>query len=105
MRRAVITGLGIVSPIGVDAFCQAALEERSGLGPPTSFDASKLPRECQVVGEVRDFSPGGSMPGDSYRTVARFSQFAHRGNRRMPPSSQDGDQGVSRIATAPATGS
>lgn len=53
-RRAVITGLGIVSPIGVgtEAFWRAALEGRSGIGRPTLFDASKLPLECQIVGEI-----------------------------------------------------
>jgi 3-oxoacyl-[acyl-carrier-protein] synthase II len=77
-RRAVITGLGIVSPIGlgIDAFWQAALEGRSGLGPPTRFDASKLPRECQIVGEVSDFDAGQWTAGHAYRTAGRFSQFA-----------------------------
>jgi 3-oxoacyl-[acyl-carrier-protein] synthase II len=53
-RQAVITGLGIVSPIGtgVEAFWRAAREGRSGIGRPTLFDASKLPPECQV----RDFA-------------------------------------------------
>lgn len=77
-RRAVITGLGIVSPIGVgvDAFWRAALEGRSGIGRPTLFDASKLPPECQIVGEVRDFDPLLWMPAPAARMAGRFSQFA-----------------------------
>jgi 3-oxoacyl-[acyl-carrier-protein] synthase II len=77
-RRAVITGLGIVSPIGIGIgpFWRAALAGRSGLGPPTLFDASKLPRECQVVGEVSDFDARQWTTGHTYRTAGRFSQFA-----------------------------
>ena len=46
-RQPVITGLGIVSPIGigVDKFWEAALAGRSGIGRPTLFDGSKLPAE------------------------------------------------------------
>jgi len=77
-RQPVITGLGIVSPIGigVQPFWQSALAGRSGTGPPQLFDSSKLPPDCQVVGEVRDFDPRDWMPGASARMAARFSQFA-----------------------------
>lgn len=77
-RQAVITGLGIVSPIGtgVAKFWQSALAGRSGIGRPTLFDASKLPPECQIVGEVRDFNYRDWMPGQSGRMAGRFSQFA-----------------------------
>jgi 3-oxoacyl-[acyl-carrier-protein] synthase II len=77
-RQAVITGLGIVSPIGigVDRFWAAARAGRSGIGTPTLFDASKLPRECQIVGEVTDFDVKQWMPGAAGRMAGRFSQFA-----------------------------
>jgi 3-oxoacyl-[acyl-carrier-protein] synthase II len=77
-RQPVITGLGIVSPIGIgiEKFWSAALAGRSGIGRPTLFDASKLPSECQIVGEVRDFNPKVWMQGHSYRMAGRFSQFA-----------------------------
>jgi 3-oxoacyl-[acyl-carrier-protein] synthase II len=77
-RQAVITGLGIVSPIGIgiDAFWASARAGRSGIGYPTLFDASKLPRECQIVGEVADFNVRDWMPGAAGRMAGRFSQFA-----------------------------
>jgi 3-oxoacyl-[acyl-carrier-protein] synthase II len=77
-RRAVITGLGIVSPIGVgvERFWASARAGRSGIGTPTLFDASKLPRECQIVGEVTDFDVQDWMPGAAGRMAGRFSQFA-----------------------------
>ncbi len=77
-RRAVITGLGIVSPIGVgiDSFWAAARAGRSGISTPTLFDASKMPRECQIVGEVKNFDVRDWMPGTAGRMAGRFSQFA-----------------------------
>src|SRR5436309_6235760 len=77
-HQPVITGLGIVSPIGigVDKFWEAAVAGRSGIGRPTLFDCSKLPRECRMVGEVSGFDPKIWMPNLAYRTAGRFSQFA-----------------------------
>ena len=77
-RSAVITGLGIVSPIGIgtEDFWASACAGRSGIGHPTLFDASKLPRECQIVGEVSEFDPRKWMYSSAARTAGRFSQFA-----------------------------
>ena len=76
-RQPVITGLGIVSPIGigVEKFWSAALAGRSGIGTPTLFDASKAPAPSQVVGEVRDFNPLDWMSSQTAKIAARFSQF------------------------------
>jgi 3-oxoacyl-[acyl-carrier-protein] synthase II len=75
--EAVITGLGVVSPIGigVEAFWESACLGRSGLGRP-SFPVPALPEECRVVGEVRDFLPRQWIPLQTARTASRFSQFA-----------------------------
>jgi 3-oxoacyl-[acyl-carrier-protein] synthase II len=77
-RSAVITGLGIVSPIGIgtEDFWASACAGRSGIGHPTLFDASKLSRECQIVGEVSEFDPRKWMSGHAGRIAGRFSQFA-----------------------------
>ena len=76
-RQPVITGLGIVSPIGIgiDKFWSAALAGRSGIGRPTLFDASKLPPDCQIVGEVRPSIRSTGCPAQTARIAARFSQF------------------------------
>lgn len=78
MRQPVITGLGIVSPIGtgVDRFWEAALEGRSGIGLVTRLDVSALPFECRIAGEVQDFNPRDWMTGRSAKMAGRFSQFA-----------------------------
>ena len=77
-RQPVITGLGIVSPIGVgvEKFWAAALAGKSGIRTPTTFDASKLPRECRIAGEVLDFDPREWMPTPTLKVAGRFTQFA-----------------------------
>ena len=56
-RRVVLTGTGVVTPIGLDlsSFAESLLAGRGGIGPLHSFDASALP--VRFGGEVRDFDP------------------------------------------------
>ena len=77
-RQPVITGLGIVSPIGVgvEKFWAAALAGKSGIRTPTTFDASKLPTDCRLVGDVKDFDVLDWMPARVAKMAGRFSQFA-----------------------------
>ncbi|MGH2901013.1 MAG: beta-ketoacyl synthase N-terminal-like domain-containing protein, partial [Solirubrobacteraceae bacterium] len=57
MRRVAITGLGAVTPIGLDALStwEAAVAGRSGIGFIEAFDASAFP--VRIAGEVRGFDP------------------------------------------------
>ncbi len=75
-RRAVITGLGVISPLGntVGEFWANAVAGRSGVAPITRFDLSGY--ACEIGGEVRDFDPSLFMDRKSARRMARFSQFA-----------------------------
>jgi 3-oxoacyl-[acyl-carrier-protein] synthase II len=77
-HQPVITGLGIVSPIGIgiEKFWESALAGRSGIGRPTLFDSSKLPPNSRLAGEVRDFNPRDWMPATTAKVAGRFSQFA-----------------------------
>ena len=54
-RRVVVTGIGMISPLGVgnDPTWQGLIEGRSGIGRITKFDASQY--ACRIAGEVRDF--------------------------------------------------
>ena len=56
LKRAVITGMGVVSPNGIGnaAFCQAILAGKSGVRKITRFDASDLP--VRIAGEIQDFN-------------------------------------------------
>ncbi|HXA16811.1 MAG TPA: beta-ketoacyl-ACP synthase II [Thermoanaerobaculia bacterium] len=55
-RRVVVTGIGMVSPLGIgkEPTWQGLIEGRSGIGPITKFDASAY--SCQIAGEVRGFN-------------------------------------------------
>jgi 3-oxoacyl-[acyl-carrier-protein] synthase II len=74
-RRVVITGLGIVSPlgIGVDENWRALLAGRSGIGRITQFDATGFP--SQIAGEVKDFDPAKFMSEKEARRMDRFIQL------------------------------
>src|ERR1041385_9021444 len=56
-RRVVITGIGMISPLGVgnDATWQGLIAGKSGIDRISKFDASAYP--CQIAGEVRGFDP------------------------------------------------
>jgi len=72
----VITGIGVVSPIGVgrEAFAQSLLQQKSGVGPIVSFDASGLP--VHSAAEVRDFDSRRFIPNrKSVKVMARDSQL------------------------------
>ncbi len=75
-RRVVVTGLGLVSPvgIGVEASWQSLVAGRSGIGPITLFDASTYP--TRIAGEVKGFEPGDFMDKKEARRNDRFIQFA-----------------------------
>jgi 3-oxoacyl-[acyl-carrier-protein] synthase II len=56
-RRVVVTGIGMVSPLGIgnDPTWQGLLAGKSGIGPITKFDATAY--ACRIAGEVRGFEP------------------------------------------------
>ncbi len=75
-RRAVITGLGAVTPIGNDypTFWANAKAGVSGGGPITHFDASDL--DVRIAAEVKDFDPTTGMDRKMARRMSRFIHFA-----------------------------
>ena len=76
-RRVVITGMGVVSPvgIGVPAFWEALLAGKSGIGPITLFDAENFP--VKIAGEVKNFDAETAV-GDkkAARHMDRNTQLA-----------------------------
>ncbi|MEY4299088.1 MAG: hypothetical protein RIR25_324 [Verrucomicrobiota bacterium] len=76
-RRVVITGMGVITPVGNDlpTFWESLKSGRSGIGRITAFDPSKF--DCQIAGEVKDFAatPYFKSPKDVKRTD-RYTQFA-----------------------------
>lgn len=75
-RRVVITGLGVISPVGndVDIFWNNLIEGRSGIRTIDSFDVSEYP--CKIGGVVADFDPENYMDKKDARRMDRFAQFA-----------------------------
>lgn len=75
-RRVVITGMGVLSPLGneLDVFWQNLVNGRSGIGPVTRFDTTNF--DCKFGGEVRDFHPEQFMPAKETRRTDRFTQYA-----------------------------
>ena len=74
-RRLVITGIGVVSPLGVGkrSFWNALLGGQCGTKRISSFDASTYP--TQVAGEIRDFDPVNFMSHKDARRMDRSSQM------------------------------
>ncbi|HVL54442.1 MAG TPA: beta-ketoacyl-ACP synthase II [Vitreimonas sp.] len=74
-RRAVVTGMGAVTPIGNDArtFWRSLLSGVSGGGPITSFDASAF--DVRIAAEVKDFDPAVAMDRKMARRMSRFIHF------------------------------
>ena len=74
-RRVVITGLGIVSPvgIGVTQAWQSIVNGKSGISRITHFDPSLF--ACQIAGEVKDFDVTQYLPAKDARRMDRFIHF------------------------------
>jgi 3-oxoacyl-[acyl-carrier-protein] synthase II len=75
-RRVVVTGLGLITPlgIGVKPSWEALLEGRSGIGVIRTFDSSDLP--VHIAGEVKDFDPLLYIEPKEVKKMDRFIHFA-----------------------------
>jgi len=74
-RRVVVTGLGVISPVGNDvpSAWGNLIAGRSGIGPITRFDAKDF--RVQIAGEVRDFNVESCMPAKEARRMDAFIHF------------------------------
>src|SRR5690349_16840469 len=75
-RRVVVTGIGLVSSVGIGTEQNwAALQQgRSGIGPITRFDASAF--STRIAGEVKDFDPLAFIEKKDVKKMDIFIQFA-----------------------------
>ena len=75
-RRVVITGLGVITPLGltVEDYWQGLVNGKNGIGPITLFDAGPFP--AKVAGEVRGFEPTDYMHIKRVDRTSRYIQFA-----------------------------
>lgn len=76
-RRVVITGIGVVSPVGNDleTFWESLKAGRSGIDQITAFDTSRM--DCKIAGEVRGYDPVKYYTtAKDVRRSDRYTQFA-----------------------------
>ena len=75
-RRVVVTGLGLIAPVGnsVASAWEAVCNGKSGIGPVTDFDASQL--GTRIAGEIRGFEVTDYLSGKEAR---RYDTFVHYG--------------------------
>ena len=76
MTRALVTGLGAITPIGLTAhdFWENLVAGVSGVTAITRFDTTDMP--VKIAAEVKDFEPGNYMDSKGARRMSRFAQFA-----------------------------
>jgi 3-oxoacyl-[acyl-carrier-protein] synthase II len=82
-RRVVITGLGVVTPLGIelDEFWKNIIGGVSGIGPITAFDATEF--DSRIAGEVRDFHPGEYFKNaKDVRRTDRYTHFSMAAGRK-----------------------
>jgi 3-oxoacyl-[acyl-carrier-protein] synthase II len=74
-KRVVVTGVGVVSPIGIgkEAFWNSLISGKSGVGFVTHFDASSYP--CKLAAEVNDFEATDFINPKAVRRFSRGTQF------------------------------
>ena len=75
-RRVVITGVGVISPVGSgkENFWQGVMSGRSGISEIEAFDTSGY--RTHRGGEVKDFDPLDYMDRERAESIGRASQFA-----------------------------
>ena len=79
MQRVVVTGIGLITPLGNDTATtwDGLIAGRSGIGPITLFDTSAY--ECPIAGEVRGLDPADFVDAKLLRRLDRSSVFALAG--------------------------
>jgi len=75
-RRVVVTGMGVVTPLGNDVavFWDRLVRGDSGVREITAFDPARVP--SRIAGEVRDFDPSSVLDRKEIRRNDRYTQFA-----------------------------
>ena len=76
MKRVVVTGMGVISPVGnnINDFWQSLISGKHGIDLISRFDVSEY--KAQLAAEVKDFDPLEFMEKGEARKLDRFSQYA-----------------------------
>ena len=87
-RRVVVTGLGALTPLGLDmeSTWEGLVDGRSGIAPITFFDASEYP--CPIAGELKGFEPASYVDSKLLRRIDRSSVLAMAASRQAVADAQ-----------------
>jgi len=99
-RRVVVTGMGAISPVGldVDTTWEAIIAGRSGIGPITHFDTTDF--RTTIAAEIKGFDPKNYIAPKEARRMDPFSQYALVASSEairssgLPPTSENGHLGT-----------
>src|SRR6184192_3218329 len=94
-RRVVITGIGVITPVGNDleTFWTSLKQGKSGIGKITAFDVSNY--DCQIAGEVRNFDPKTVFKNP--KDVRRTDRFVHLAMAAAKMSIQDSGVDLEKV--------
>jgi 3-oxoacyl-[acyl-carrier-protein] synthase II len=94
-RRVVITGLGVITPVGNDlaTFWKSVTEGKSGISKITAFDTSAF--DCQIGGEVRGFDPKTVFK--NFKDARRSDRFTQLAMAAAKMSIQDSGLDLERV--------
>src|ERR1700730_11095578 len=94
-RRVVVTGIGVISPVGNDleTFWSSLKQGKSGIGRITAFDISQY--DCQIAGEVRNFDPKTVFKNP--KDVRRTDRFVHLAMAAAKMSIQDSGVDLEKV--------
>lgn len=88
MRRVVVTGIGVISPVGTgkEKYFQSLKEGKSGVDIITKFDTEGF--DSKIAAEVKDFDPSEYIDKKECRRMDRFTQFAVAASKMAMEDSQ-----------------
>src|ERR1043166_6080529 len=97
-RRVVVTGIGMISPLGIgnEPTWQGLIAGRSGIDRISKFDASGFP--CQIAGEVRGFEPEKWIEKKEVKKSDTFIHYAVAATQmavddaKLDPKAEDSDR-------------
>jgi 3-oxoacyl-[acyl-carrier-protein] synthase II len=105
-QRVVVTGLGVLSPVGLDAgeFWRSLIEGRSGIERITKFDPDGM--TSQIAGELKGFDPKAHLDAKEVRRTDPFVRYALVASRQAYDQAGlgDGDVDPSRFAAIIGSG-
>lgn len=103
-KRIVITGLGVVTSIGIgkEEFWKNLIEGRSGISEVTQFDTKKFNRH--YAGEIKNFDPEKYLPKKAVKYIGRSSQLGIAAAKLALQDAKIGDKSLKNIRTGVIVG-